>query len=154
MSPHKMFGGVANTWRLDCPRSDWSTRVESPLQSRWNTSLTLHPLHHRFLSDRLNVYGGGTPNVVGIVRTGLTFLLKRNTEQRYLLLQAGSNLPPTFADLEYNTYRQSRKDLARACSLNLSSLEMPHRILPTYQSFHFLFVVEGGFCTTTMSAHS
>lgn len=111
MSPHKMFGGVGTPGVL-IVKKRLVNQVNPPSKSGGGTVFYVTSTHHRFLSNRIERYEGGTPNVVGIVRTGLTFLLKRNTEQRYLFLQGGgSNLPPTLADMEYTTYRQVAKTL-------------------------------------------
>ena len=67
--------------------------------------------HDRFLSNRIERFEGGTPNIVGIVRAGLTFLVKRKIANQYLLAVSRSNnsgmesIPPTVVEFENQMYK-------------------------------------------------
>ena len=136
LSPHKMLGGVGAPGVLII-KKHLVNQVNAPSKSGGGTVFYVTSTHHRFLSNRIERYEGGTPNVAGIIRAGLTFLLKRKTEQRYLQLQAHKSLPPTLADMEYSTYMQVAKALVkRAPNLVLLGDASPHT--PHLPIFSFL----------------
>ena len=82
LSPHKMIGGI-NTPGILVLKKHLVSQVQAPSKSGGGTVFYVTHSHHRFLSNRIERYEGGTPNVVGIMRAGLSFLVKRKTEQKY-----------------------------------------------------------------------
>ena len=137
ISPHKMFGGVGTPGVL-IVKKQLVHQVNPPSKSGGGTVFYVTSTHHRFLSNRIERYEGGTPNVAGIFRTGLAFLLKRKTEQLYAKLQTASpSLPPTLADTEYATYRHVAKLLVeRIPNIVLLGDASPHS--PHLPIFSFL----------------
>lgn len=85
ISPHKMLGGVGTPGILII-KKHLVSQVNAPSRSGGGTVFYVTNTHHRFLSNRIERYEGGTLNVVGIIRVGLSFLLKRHTEIQYRLL--------------------------------------------------------------------
>ena len=82
LSPHKMLGGVGTPGVL-IVKKNLVSQSNAPGRSGGGTVFYVTNEHHRFLSNRIERYEGGTPNIPGIIRTGLTFLLKRKAEERY-----------------------------------------------------------------------
>lgn len=106
LSPHKMLGGVSTPGVLIVKKSLVS-QVNAPHRSGGGSVFYVTSQHHRFLSNRVERYEGGTPNVVGIIRVGLTFLAKRHTERAYknLVSQSTStSIPSSIEDLECAEY--------------------------------------------------
>lgn len=85
LSPHKMIGGI-NTPGVLIMKKHLVNQTNAPGRSGGGTVFYVTHTHHRFLSNRIERYEGGTPNVVGIMRTGLTFLVKRKMEVQYTRL--------------------------------------------------------------------
>ena len=110
LSPHKMLGGVGTPGVLIVKKS-LINQVNAPSRSGGGTVFYVTNTHHRFLSNRIERFEGGTPNVTGIMRCGLAFLLKRKTEERYLLAGQKEKIPPTILDYEYATYRRVARRL-------------------------------------------
>lgn len=108
-SPHKMLGGVGTPGVLIVKKS-LVNQVNAPSRSGGGTVFYVTNTHHRFLSNRIERYEGGTPNVSGITRVGLAFLLKRQTEIRYKSIVAQldgeqcANTPATIEDYDCDTY--------------------------------------------------
>jgi selenocysteine lyase/cysteine desulfurase/tRNA(Ile)-lysidine synthase TilS/MesJ len=96
-SPHKMIGGVATPGVL-IVKKHLVSQVQVPSRSGGGTVFYVTQEHHRFLSHRVERYEGGTPNVVGIVRVGLTFLLKRQVEAAYQQVVRSAHCPPLIDD--------------------------------------------------------
>jgi selenocysteine lyase/cysteine desulfurase/tRNA(Ile)-lysidine synthase TilS/MesJ len=111
LSPHKMLGGVGTPGVLILKKA-LVNQVNAPSRSGGGTVFYVTNTHHRFLSNRIERYEGGTPNVAGIMRCGLTFLLKRKTEERYLLATQNEEIPPTLMDYEFATYRKVARILS------------------------------------------
>ena len=74
ISPHKMIGGV-NTPGILVVKKNLVNQRNAPSRSGGGTVFYVTHTHHRFLSNRIERYEGGTPNVVGIMRAGLSFLV-------------------------------------------------------------------------------
>lgn len=114
-SPHKMLGGVGTPGVLVVKKSLVSQQ-NPPKRSGGGTVFYVSHTSHRFLSNRLERYEGGTPNVPGIVRTGLACLVKRQAEELYAKARdqrrqpqhvpnvENSAPPPTLEEHEYQTY--------------------------------------------------
>ena len=117
ISPHKMIGGVGTPGVLIVKKHLVSS-INAPNRSGGGTVFYVTNTHHRFLSNRIHRYEGGTPNVIGIIRTGLTFLLKRQMEYKYRTIanqQQKVNdgdkyhstvTPSTIEDYDKATYRR------------------------------------------------
>ena len=122
ISPHKMIGGI-NTPGVLIVKKHLVSQVNAPHRSGGGTVFYVTNTHHRFLSNRIERYEGGTPNIVGIYRTGLSFLFKRKVHDRYLRLSESkdadddvkmgasncgtvTSLPRTVEEYEYNTYHR------------------------------------------------
>lgn len=123
LSPHKMIGGMGTPGIL-IVKKHLVNQQNAPSRSGGGTVFYVSNTHHRFLSNRIDRYEGGTPNVVGIIRVGLTFLLKRQVEQKFELLASrqstanvditnGSDanedvvrIPTSLQSFEYRTYHR------------------------------------------------
>jgi selenocysteine lyase/cysteine desulfurase len=118
ISPHKMLGGVSTPGVL-IVKKHLVDRRGPPNRSGGGTVFYVTPTHHRFLSNRVERYEGGTPNIMGVARVGLAFLAKRSIESRVRTIlttnnsdAATSNTHTTtvcksLLDLECRTYRHS-----------------------------------------------
>lgn len=91
ISPHKMLGGVGTPGVLVVKRSLVSTS-QPPRRSGGGTVFYVTHSDHRFLSHRVERYEGGTPNITGIIRCGLTFLCKRQVESAWSRGHEGSKI--------------------------------------------------------------
>jgi selenocysteine lyase/cysteine desulfurase/tRNA(Ile)-lysidine synthase TilS/MesJ len=85
ISPHKMIGGIGTPGIL-IVKKHLVSQINAPNRSGGGTVFYVTNTHHRFLSNRIHRYEGGTPNVAGIIRTGLTFLYKRQVDREYIKL--------------------------------------------------------------------
>ena len=90
ISPHKMIGGI-NTPGILIVKKHLVSQVNAPHRAGGGTVFYVTNTHHRFLSNRIERYEGGTPNIVGIYRAGLSFLFKRKIHDRYLRLSDSSS---------------------------------------------------------------
>lgn len=96
ISPHKMIGGVGTPGVLII-KKHLVNQSNAPHRSGGGTVFYVTSQHHRFLGNRIERYEGGTPNVSGIVRVGITFLTKRKIEREYERL-ASHKLNQTTSD--------------------------------------------------------
>jgi selenocysteine lyase/cysteine desulfurase/tRNA(Ile)-lysidine synthase TilS/MesJ len=126
LSPHKMAGGVGTPGVL-IVKKHLVQQSNVPSMTGGGTVFYVTSQHHRFLSNRVERNEGGTPNVAGIWRTGLTFLWKRQAELKYRNViaqgqQQKDMVPQSMLDFEYYTYSSVAKELkARAPNLILLS---------------------------------
>ena len=90
LSPHKMVGGIGTPGVL-VVKKHLINQENAPSRSGGGTVFYVTNTHHRFLSNRIDRYEGGTPNVPGILRVGLTFLFKRQVAQKYQALVSSSS---------------------------------------------------------------
>lgn len=110
ISPHKMIGGVQTPGVLIIKKHLINQTIP-PKRSGGGTVFYVTHKHHRFLSNRIERYEGGTPNVVGIFRAGLAFLVKRSIESQYLRAIGGrmdhdkASIPPSLIEYEFQTHR-------------------------------------------------
>jgi selenocysteine lyase/cysteine desulfurase len=109
-SPHKCLGGVGTPGVLVCKKHLLS-QTNAPGRSGGGTVFYVTHADHRFLSNRLERYEGGTPHVVGIWRAGLTMMVKRRVAQVYAQVAAAANVshqqvPRTLVEFEYQTYQR------------------------------------------------
>ena len=116
VSPHKMIGGVQTPGIL-VVKKHLINQTIAPKRSGGGTVFYVTHKHHRFLSNRIERFEGGTPNVVGILRAGLTFLVKRKMANQYLQAMSSMNeherksIPRSLVDYEFNIYRAIVKRL-------------------------------------------
>lgn len=120
LSPHKMIGGIGTPGVLII-KKHLVNQQNAPSRSGGGTVFYVSNTHHRFLSNRIDRYEGGTPNVAGIFRVGLAFLFKRQVEQKYQVIfnchqgtdsnaqdddKEAEKVPPSLQKLEYQTYNR------------------------------------------------
>lgn len=126
-SPHKLLGGAAGTPGVLVVKKHLVSQVNAPNRSGGGTVFYVTHEHHRFLSNRVERYEGGTPHIMGILRIGLCFLWKRTIEQEYKALAAlqqkqqqikdkpnnaldhftdTQKIPPTLLEYDLQTYRR------------------------------------------------
>ncbi len=74
LSPHKMIGGPGTPGVLVARRELFTNRV--PVVPGGGTVAYVNPLEHRYLDDIEHREEGGTPDIIGAIRTGLVFKLK------------------------------------------------------------------------------
>lgn len=104
LSPHKMIGGVGTPGILII-KKHLISQVNAPHRSGGGSVFYVTNTHHRFLSNRIERYEAGTPNVTGIIRVGLAFLLKRQVELSYnQLAKQDPSLARSMEDLECTEY--------------------------------------------------
>ncbi|GAX28402.1 hypothetical protein FisN_4Hh408 [Fistulifera solaris] len=143
ISPHKMIGGIGTPGVLII-KKHLVNQSNAPHRSGGGTVFYVTSEHHRFLGNRIERYEGGTPNVSGIIRTGLTFLTKRKIEKEYeRLVSQNVNLPRTVEDLDCAEYERISTFLAqKAPNLVLLGKGTGSRHLPI---FSFLIRFQGRF---------
>ncbi len=74
ISPHKLIGGPGTPGVLVARRELFTNRV--PAVPGGGTVSYVNPLEHRYLEDVEHREEGGTPAIIGAIRTGLVFQLK------------------------------------------------------------------------------
>lgn len=75
LSPHKLIGGPGTPGVLAIDRSLVTNRV--PSVPGGGTVAYVNPLEHVYLDDPVAREEGGTPDIIGAIRAGLVFQLKR-----------------------------------------------------------------------------
>jgi selenocysteine lyase/cysteine desulfurase len=75
ISPHKLIGGPGTPGVLVARRELFSNTV--PVVPGGGTVSYVNPKSHRYLEDPEHREEGGTPDIVGAIRAGLVFQLKR-----------------------------------------------------------------------------
>jgi selenocysteine lyase/cysteine desulfurase len=80
-SGHKLLGGVGTPGVLIIKKKIVSS-TNPPERCGGGTVFYVTDDHHRFLSNKVERYEGGTPDVVGIWRLGLVFKLKQALKQK------------------------------------------------------------------------
>jgi selenocysteine lyase/cysteine desulfurase/tRNA(Ile)-lysidine synthase TilS/MesJ len=116
ISPHKMLGGVGTPGIL-IVKKHLVSQSSAPSRSGGGTVFYVTNTHHRFLSNRMERFEGGTPNVTGILRAGLTFLLKRQVDATYKMLrdrvrdndcdgQDRTSIPLSIEECDFATHRE------------------------------------------------
>jgi selenocysteine lyase/cysteine desulfurase len=94
ISGHKLLGGVGTPGVLIVKKHLFS-QLNPPSRSGGGTVFYVTDLHHRFLSNRIERYEGGTPNITGIWKLGLVFKLKYSLKQKLLQQQQTSQQQPS-----------------------------------------------------------
>ncbi len=74
ISPHKLIGGPGTPGLLVARKELFANRV--PAVPGGGTVTFVNPTEHRYIADVEHREEGGTPNIVGSIRAGLTFQLK------------------------------------------------------------------------------
>ncbi|MFQ5553949.1 MAG: aminotransferase class V-fold PLP-dependent enzyme [Acidimicrobiia bacterium] len=74
ISPHKLIGGPGTPGLLVARRELFANRV--PAVPGGGTVTYVNPTEHRYLADVEHREEGGTPAIIGAIRTGLVFQLK------------------------------------------------------------------------------
>jgi len=99
-SGHKLLGGVGTPGILII-KKHLVSRQNAPTRCGGGTVFYVTEEDHRFLSDPIERYEGGTPNIVGIWRLGLVFTNKlRLKAQRQTIAAAAKIGPALESDLQ------------------------------------------------------
>eukprot|EP00934_Nitzschia_sp_Nitz4_P002828 Nitzschia sp. Nitz4//scaffold107_size73032//38978//44923//NITZ4_005762-RA/size73032-processed-gene-0.110-mRNA-1//1//CDS//3329532599//2818//frame0 len=115
-SGHKVAGGVGSPGVLIIKKRLVSQK-NPPERSGGGTVFYVTSDHHRFLSNRIERYEGGTPNVVGIWRLGLATIMKQQFKQQAKkYLQADQNSLTDY-------------DFQRARDLEARMMKIPNLVL-------------------------
>jgi selenocysteine lyase/cysteine desulfurase/tRNA(Ile)-lysidine synthase TilS/MesJ len=91
LSPHKILGGSGGSIGILIVKKYLVSPTQPPTKSGGGTVFYVTNQHHLFLSNPVDRYEGGSPNIPGIIRTGLTFLYKRYTLQQLKRVQKTGN---------------------------------------------------------------
>ncbi len=146
ISPHKMIGGV-NTPGILVLKKHLVNQTNAPSRSGGGTVFYVTHTHHRFLSNRIERYEGGTPNVIGIMRAGLTFLAKRKVEEQYLRsIEADKNeetIPKSIFEYDCWTYSYVVQTLERNAP-NIIFLGKEEEVMKNRNLPIFSFLVKCG----------
>lgn len=114
-SPHKCFGGTSTPGVLVI-KKHLISQTNPPSISGGGTVFYVTNEDHRFLSNRIERYEGGTPDGIGIQRVGLTLLAGRRVACEYERIVQGldrtsdamdtttNQLPKTLLEYECSTY--------------------------------------------------
>lgn len=111
LSPHKILGGSAGSSGILIVKKMLVSTTQPPERSGGGTVFYVTNTHHRFLSNRIDRYEGGTPNIPCILRIGLTFLNQRFLQRQLQLTQQeqqikAMNNDHCFYNHKYNTSLQ------------------------------------------------
>jgi len=87
-SPHKCYGGTSTPGVLVI-KKHLISQTNPPSVSGGGTVFYVTNKDHRFLSNRIERYEGGTPDGVGIQRVGLALLAGRRIAEEYERIVAG-----------------------------------------------------------------
>lgn len=138
ISPHKMIGGVGTPGVLII-KKHLVNQSNAPHRSGGGTVFYVTSQHHRFLGNRIERYEGGTPNVSGIVKVGVTFLAKRKIEKEYERLasiqisQKNVDLPRSLEEFDTAEYERISAYLSQhAPNLVLLGKGIKSRHLPIF----------------------
>jgi selenocysteine lyase/cysteine desulfurase/tRNA(Ile)-lysidine synthase TilS/MesJ len=81
-SPHKLYGGTSTPGVLVI-KKHLISQTSPPSVSGGGTVFYVTSQSHRFLSNRIERYEGGTPDGIGIQRVGLALLIGRKVASEY-----------------------------------------------------------------------
>ena len=112
-SPHKCFGGTSTPGVL-VVKKRLISQTNPPAISGGGTVFYVTNQDHRFLSNRIERYEGGTPDGIGIQRCGLALLAGRRISKEYeqivSLINSGGDVemnkspPKTLLEYDCSTY--------------------------------------------------
>ena len=77
ISPHKFYGGPGSSGVLVASKSLVSQTLPVTRNGGGGTVFYVTSKDHRFHSSRVDRWEGGTPNILGNIRAGLAFVIKR-----------------------------------------------------------------------------
>ena len=132
ISGHKIMGGVGTPGVLII-KKHLVSQQNPPTRSGGGTVFYVTEDHHRFLSNRIERFEGGTPNIVGIWRLGLAL-----TNKLYLKRQIQRVRNSTMASvLEYDMQRARRiqqelADIPNLVLMDGAFYELVSNKLPVY----------------------
>jgi selenocysteine lyase/cysteine desulfurase len=89
-SPHKLYGGTSTPGVLVI-KKHLISQTAPPSVSGGGTVFYVTSQSHRFLSNRIERYEGGTPDGIGIQRVGLALLIGRKVAAEYERIVASSS---------------------------------------------------------------
>ena len=162
-SGHKLLGGIGTPGVL-IVKKKLVSQLNPPNLSGGGTVFYVTEDHHRFLSNRIERYEGGTPNVVGIWRLGLVFKYKQQLQKKQLQQQrqqqhqkqkqsspsplAGNN-KQVFVDLECQRAQSIQKRLKQIPNLVLLDGAFTYHDLTNHHQGHtkvpiFSFLIKCG----------
>jgi len=118
------------------------SQLNSPAMSGGGTVFYVTKDSHRFLSNRVERYEGGTPNVVGIWRLGLAWKFKQRLKK---MLPEGQ----TLEEYEINRAKVIQERLKEIPNLMLLDGKFDNRKVPI---FSFLIKCETDSCIITTFA--
>jgi len=167
LSPHKMIGGV-NTPGILVVKKHLVSQTRPPSRCGGGTVFWVTHEDHRYLSNRVERYEGGTPNIIGIMRAGLAFYVKKLVIDRYeqawmygqnrpnqiqissrraedssSAVHVMNNAPPrTMIEYEFETHRQVSERLSKTSPnlfiLGMGDFSKQNRQQPHLPIFSFL----------------
>ena len=119
-SGHKLLGGVSTPGVL-IVKKRLASSINPPENCGGGTVFYVTDDHHRFLSNRIERYEGGTPNVVGIWRLGLVFRFKLSLKAA-VKARISAPFDLTTCDLERaSTIQQQLKEIPNLVLLDGNS---------------------------------
>ncbi len=125
LSGHKLLGGVGTPGVLII-KKHLVSQQNPPSRSGGGTVFYVTADHHRFLSNRIERFEGGTPNIVGIWRLGLAVSAKSQLKKQFEQLsdgdsksQNGMNTKSTVLDYDLQRARRIQQELSKIQNLVL-----------------------------------
>ena len=119
-SPHKCYGGVSTPGVLVI-KKHLVSQTNPPSISGGGTVFYVTNNSHRFLSNRIERYEGGTPDGIGVQRIGLALLAGRRVSNEYERIvrsvnetsdsSEGAPLPKSLLEYECSTYDRVVREL-------------------------------------------
>lgn len=106
------------------------SQLNPPSLSGGGTVFYVAPEHHRFLSNRIERYEGGTPNVTGIYRLGVAHLFKQQLKLSFQKILAPKNL--TLMDYDIQRAKTLQDRLKRVPNLVLIDGHSNAKKLPVF----------------------
>lgn len=103
ISPHKMIGGI-NTPGVLVVKKSLVSQTNPPKRSGGGTVFYVTSTGHRFLSNRIERFEGGSPNIAGIIRAGLVFLEKRLIDKKFTILSGADKNGIQKLDMDTHAY--------------------------------------------------
>jgi selenocysteine lyase/cysteine desulfurase/tRNA(Ile)-lysidine synthase TilS/MesJ len=103
-SPHKCYGGTSTPGVLVI-KKHLISQTNPPAISGGGTVFYVTNTSHRFLSNRIERYEGGTPDGIGVQRVGLALLAGRRVSREYEKIAAQT----TTAEGEMNNWEMNKQ---------------------------------------------
>ena len=115
-SPHKCYGGTSSPGVL-VMKKRLISQTNPPRVSGGGTVFYVTSESHRFLSNRVERYEGGTPDGIGIQKVGLAMLAGRRIASEYERISGSvreeTEIPKTLLEYECATYDRVVAELKR-----------------------------------------